>query len=696
MSAPSKGDVVSVAPPRAFSELLESEQSILKLLLAIRGSSLKKKAKLELRDQILDYSAASTEEKAKLAEDISKTLSDNEQDFLSLIGRRLRPEKTKELKGTKGREAAAKPALDSLGRMRPAPSFGVSEAPEPAQTPAPTSTPAAPPEPPKPTPKSETPVAPQPKKDNAMPTSEAPLEAGTAGSSAVSNGEPSVLPETKQPAPPPPEPTKTKAPAQAEAPVAPVTNTAILARINEIKHAVNGKVGNPVNLISHDKAVGQEYMSALLDSMKKVNSGIASEADVAMARLEAAYGKVQELLASGKIVGPPQAAPAPTAKPTPKPKEAPKAAPTPAPTAPPPKPTPKPEPQVATPQPKKDNAMPAGEAPLETGTAGSSAVPNREPVVPKSTQPSPTPSSVASVSDLVKGSDGLDAKLAGMTKAPLQTQKPAETPAPLTPPAPLAQPKPPVPTPAPPATPPAPPAKLEAKPSGIKSLANRLLFRKKKKEEPASQPTPVSKPTSQTPTPQPPVASKPAAVDTNETLVELTPKGKEAKPASATSPAPAKKEPEKIEPTTVRSVATVTTLPEKMSNLEEVLKQEKQEASKPITDLEAPKVTAGLEQLLSEWKLFKNSGFLGTGPGGVEHPLYKQLANLPMASVIAGRFEGVTPEIKQSITAYMNGWRYEHAVVHEMGETFEHYLRRVIKQILEAQGKKEKEEAEEK
>lgn len=96
-----------------------------------------------------------------------------------------------------------------------------------------------------------------------------------------------------------------------------------------------------------------------------------------------------------------------------------------------------------------------------------------------------------------------------------------------------------------------------------------------------------------------------------------------------------------------------------------------------------PEVTAGLKQLLSEWGLFKSSGFFGTGPGGIDHPLYKKLQALTMSAVIAGRFEGATPQIKQSITDYMNGWRYEEGIVHEHTETFEHYLRRVIRHILD-------------
>lgn len=108
--------------------------------------------------------------------------------------------------------------------------------------------------------------------------------------------------------------------------------------------------------------------------------------------------------------------------------------------------------------------------------------------------------------------------------------------------------------------------------------------------------------------------------------------------------------------------------------------------------LKSSDVEAGLRQLLSEWKLFRRSGLLGTGPSGIEHPLYKQLAGLPMAAVIAGRFEGSTPEVKQSITDYMNGWRYEHGIVHKMEEHFEHYLRRVIRDILKKQKEGPKEQ----
>ena len=59
-----------------------------------------------------------------------------------------------------------------------------------------------------------------------------------------------------------------------------------------------------------------------------------------------------------------------------------------------------------------------------------------------------------------------------------------------------------------------------------------------------------------------------------------------------------------------------------------------------------------------------------------------------MPLLLSGRFEGYAPEIKQSITDYMNGWRYEQGIIYEPGETFEQYLRRVIRHIIDWQNKK--------
>ena len=96
-------------------------------------------------------------------------------------------------------------------------------------------------------------------------------------------------------------------------------------------------------------------------------------------------------------------------------------------------------------------------------------------------------------------------------------------------------------------------------------------------------------------------------------------------------------------------------------------------------------VDDGLNQLLSDWVIFKKSGLFGSGPKGIQHPLYLKVKDLQVPVLLAGRFEGATQEVKQSITDYMNGWRYEQGVIYEQGETFEHYLRRVIRHILDLQ-----------
>jgi len=98
-------------------------------------------------------------------------------------------------------------------------------------------------------------------------------------------------------------------------------------------------------------------------------------------------------------------------------------------------------------------------------------------------------------------------------------------------------------------------------------------------------------------------------------------------------------------------------------------------------------ISDGLEQLLSEWTIFRKSGVFGTGPHGSNHPLFKKLAPLKIPLIIAGRFEGATEEVRQSITDYMNGWRYEQGIVYEKEETFEEYLRRVIQHIIDSQRK---------
>ncbi len=191
------------------------------------------------------------------------------------------------------------------------------------------------------------------------------------------------------------------------------------------------------------------------------------------------------------------------------------------------------------------------------------------------------------------------------------------------------------------------------------------------------------------PTPKIPEPTKPAgpvaipSYGTEIRQVNVAPNEPKEKPtvqpAQTPQPAAAPKT------TVLKPLSATTSLPQKISELEKNAAKQAEKEQQPIEKLEDPTITEGLKQLLTEWSLFKSSGFLGTGPNGIDHPLYKRLAKLPMASVIAGRFEGATPEVKDGLTAYMNGWRFEHGIVHDMGESFEHYLRRVIKLIIDKQ-----------
>lgn len=111
-------------------------------------------------------------------------------------------------------------------------------------------------------------------------------------------------------------------------------------------------------------------------------------------------------------------------------------------------------------------------------------------------------------------------------------------------------------------------------------------------------------------------------------------------------------------------------------------------ASEGVDPLFTKEVDDGLDQLLQEWVLFNRSGFLGRGPNKRQHPLYLKIANLPVTLILAGRFEGATNEVMQDISDKMNGWRYQQGVIYQKDESLEHYLRRVIRRILDWHQKK--------
>jgi hypothetical protein len=296
------------------------------------------------------------------------------------------------------------------------------------------------------------------------------------------------------------------------------TGTKALDRINEIKHIVNEKIGNPINLIDKDNAVGREYMNALLEAMKKSNGGQAAEVMAAMDRLESVFAKVLLIIEEPAAVVPP----------------------------PPVEEVPHSETVVSPSSPKE-------------------VLPETEPA----TNTSPTTiehATAASPRDVVTPSANIASDVP-------DTPQPSVTP--VVPPAPTAVPS-------------------VAKAKQVEELMHKQHIDAMRESE--------------------------VALRVQE---------------------------EKMDPLMVSAV------------------------------------TAGLNQLLSEWGLFKSSGLFGTGPSGSDHPLYKKIASLPMQAVIAGRFEGATPQIRQSIADYMNGWRYEEGIVFDYGESFEHYLRRVIRHILD-------------
>lgn len=184
----------------------------------------------------------------------------------------------------------------------------------------------------------------------------------------------------------------------------------------------------------------------------------------------------------------------------------------------------------------------------------------------------------------------------------------------------------------------------------------------------------------------PPVVSSPAPTTPEPKVVVQSPIIEPAGAVAATAPVATKPEPVASKPvfpvaTSIREAAPIHT-PDELPAPESLA------TSASGDPLFTKEIDDGLEQLLSDWILFNKSGLFGTGPKGREHPLYKKIAELPIPHLLTGRFEGASQEIKQSITDYMNGWRYEQGIIYEQGETFEHYLRRVIKQILDLQKKR--------
>ncbi|MFT5037403.1 MAG: hypothetical protein ACI9VM_000983 [Candidatus Azotimanducaceae bacterium] len=361
-------------------------------------------------------------------------------------------------------------------------------------------------------------------------------------------------------------------PPQEEIQVPAAAQQSPIERIKEIKRLVNEKVGNPVNLVDANNAVGCEYMNALLNAMRVLNGGNINETKSTMDRLETAYQSVVHSLESGETV--------------------------------------------------------IGQrAPTQAANLG-----------PVSTEESVEVKDVAPASAV---------------EPPIKTSVPIES------------------------EPPVAPAQAQADVAQLTPISPL---------EPQTIPEPLQT------VPAEKLQNIPNIPGLQESPAPLAPQSpapemelqNPAVPIPIPIPEPAVGSPSKVTQSLADMLKEKNQTRENLlhANAEEHTEAEPQFSSDPF---QAPEVSAGLQQLLSEWKLFKSSGVFGIGPSGAEHPLYTVIAPLSMAAVISGRFEGSNQDIKQNITDYMNGWRYEFDVVHEMNETFEHYLRRVIKKILDRQ-----------
>lgn len=364
-----------------------------------------------------------------------------------------------------------------------------------------------------------------------------------------------------------------------------------LERIRKIKSQVNEKVGNPVNLMELSPEVGREYMGALLDAMKKINTG--SSAVAAMARLEESYEAVVEV-----IKNPP------------------------APKAPPVQSAPTPEP-VSTPEPTAPPAQSVHIANLSEVSSRARGITDEESAVAAE----PTPVAPVQQSVPIKVSP-----VVVETPSYVESAEPRESVAPA--------------------------ASISAADSVNRVPVNNAG---RQVNERSSQVPITSTPRTTFATDGHDEVMNPSPRSVNPAGTAAVPNSAPISPLSSLS-SPLVKGPKSME---ADSTATVSGDP-----------------------LQGSDVDSGLQQLLEEWPLFQKSGLFGTGPKGREHPLFKRISSLQIPLLLAGRFEGATQEIKQSITDYMNGWRYEQGLIYEQGETFEHYLRRVIRHILDLQRNK--------
>ncbi|MCD5381208.1 MAG: hypothetical protein LR008_01380 [Candidatus Pacebacteria bacterium] len=372
-----------------------------------------------------------------------------------------------------------------------------------------------------------------------------------------------------------------------------------LKRIKEIKSIVNDKIGNPVNLVDINNEVGREYMGALLDAMKKLNTGTSTLS--AMKRLEDSFLQVQNTIEEHSK----NQSPAPIAEN-------------------------KVVEQAEVSKPKIKVEIPVKQEPVAEPMPIPAAP---EPVIEAPVKQEPTvevPSPAAAVPEVI-----------------------VETPV--------------VPDPEPEAV-----VETPLEPVHVPELKTQAV---------------------ETPVPAPAPNNLPVAEPVAAPIIEKTEPAPEAETEVESSWCAATDTPDSVEASDDKDrqvkVASLAEAEIKLNTLDKLPTASSLDTSTVEGDpLFTKEVDSGLNQLLMEWSLFKKSGLFSTGPKGSEHPLYKKISELQIPLLLAGRFEGATQEIKQSITDYMNGWRYEQGIIYVQGENFDHYLRRVIRHILDLQKKK--------
>ena len=278
---------------------LRSQQGVADLLHQVRSSALPATTKTTIRELVLKYTQRGGD--AGVREELEEMLSGmsfSVAESTPATNQATSPQTQEDTAPEPAQSAKTEKKQHGFSGSRPIPSF----APVTAGVGAPAADATPDPQPtPEPAPAVKPPAPPQPT--------------------------PEPAPAVKPPAPPAPTPEPAQQPPAAPTPEpaapAPVTTQAPgdhMARVQEIKREVIGLVGNPVNLVDINNEVGKQYMTALLDAMKRINGGTKAQVTEAMQNLETAFVAVQKVAEGHQVQTPtPEPAQQPPAVPTPAP-----------------------------------------------------------------------------------------------------------------------------------------------------------------------------------------------------------------------------------------------------------------------------------------------------------------------------------------------------------------------------------------